>query len=131
MSIGHNITDRVKQLKREAVESLYWHSVDIYQNGYVIEESSGISRPGYHLIIENEPCRVSSQIVDPTSDNPKEYFKRIAIMLRPELDIPPGCRFHVYFNDKEEDFKQSSDARKFSDHQTIELIQEGEQLNYA
>lgn len=131
MAIGDYITNRVRKAKREAIESLYWHKVNIYQNTYITEEDSGIEIPGYHLIIEDEPCRVTSQITDPTSNTPKEFYKRIAVMLRPELDIPPGCKFELDFNGKHGSFKQSGEAKKYSDHQTIELMVYNENENYA
>lgn len=131
MTIGLHITEEVKQRKREAVESLYWHRVNIYQNTTYEEEDSGIEITDFKLIIEDEPCRVSSQITDPTSNSPKEFFKRISVILRPELDIPPGCRFDIEFNGRKESFKQAGDSRKYSDHQTIELMVTGMEEDYA
>lgn len=118
------ITPELIQLKRDAIESIYHHRFTVYRKQPVFNEETGFMEEKEVPIIEDAPCRISTQIVDPTDDLPRDYIQKVNLITAPEWDIPIGCRIHVkYYNGIEEDYMQVSASRDYSDHQTLIMRQ--------
>ena len=114
------LTDDLIALKRHAIESIYDHRMTVYDIRTEYNPETGFDEPHEVKIIENEPCRISTQIVDPTDDHPTQFKKKTNLICAPELDIPIGARIDVdFYNDKHDPYKQVSAARHYSDHQTL------------
>lgn len=131
--VGDWLTEDLIALKREAIESIYHHRMTVYDIRDQYNPETGFDEPVEIPIIENEPCRVSSQVADPTDAYPKGYIKKVNLICRPELDIPIGCRIEVdFYNGKHDQYRQVSPARHYSDHQTLIMRKwREEQYKYA
>lgn len=116
------LTDDLIALKRETIESIYDHTMTVYDIRDEYNPVTGFNEPMEIPIIENEPCRISSQTVDPTDNNPKGYIKKVNLICAPELDIPIGCRIEVdFYCGRHDQYRQVSPAKHFSDHQTLTM----------
>ena len=114
------ITPEVIAMKREALESIYHHRMTVYHHENVFDESTGFYEPKEVPIYIDEPCRGSTQLVEPTMDRPKEFTKKLRIHCAPELDIPIGSHIILtFYHNKTQDFGEVSSSRHYSDHQVL------------
>lgn len=114
------ITPELIALKREVLESIYHHKMTVYSHQNIFDKDTGFYEPREVPILIDEPCRGSTQIVEPTTDRPRTFTKKLRIHCAPELDIPIGAHIIVtFYNDKTQDFGQVSSSRHYSDHQVL------------
>lgn len=127
------ITPEVIAMKREAIESIYHHRMNVYDIQNVFNSDTGFMEEKEVKIYEDIPCRASTQLVEPTAERPREYGKKIRIHCAPELEIPIGARIELtFYNGVTQNFEFVSSSRNYSDHQVLLMrrYREG-QSNYA
>lgn len=127
------ITPEVIAMKREAIESIYHHRMNVYDRRNVFNPDKGCKEQKEVLIYEDVPCRASTQLVEPTAERPREFGKKIRIHCAPELEIPIGARIELtFYNNVTQNFEFVSSSRNYSDHQVLLMrrFREG-QSNYA
>lgn len=129
--MDYPIPDSVHAIQRAAIESLYTGTLTATRTEYVTDPETGFEKVEKVVIVENEPCRVTRQLSNPTEGYPKEYFETVHVTLAPEVIIPPGSELDIDFHDEHMHFKQTSSVRRFTSHQTIEMFIIGEERNYS
>lgn len=125
------ISDDVLALRRELLESLYTGTLTATKTVYKENPKTHLMEKTTEVICEDEPCRVTRQVSQPTERNPKIYEEVVAITLRPEIDIPPGSEVDCTFHGDTLHFKQSGSVKKYTAHQTINFVITEEDRNYA
>lgn len=114
------ITPEVIALKREAIESIYHHRMTVYRNENVYNPETGFDEQQWVPYIIDEPCRASTQLVEPTEGRPEEHNKKLRLHCAPELVIEPGSRIDItFYHDVHQSFRHVSSSRNYSDHQVI------------
>lgn len=114
------ITPRVIALKRSAIESIYHHRMTVYRRENVYNPETGFDEDKWVPYIIDQPCRASTQLVEPTDGRPEEFNKKMRIHCAPELEIEPGSRIDLtFYNGITQSFRHVSSSRNYSDHQVL------------
>ncbi len=108
---------------RNAIESLYTHSCDIY--GYLSEkdEENGITEKKEALLYKNLPCRLSFELSYPLeqTDKTANSSQRVKLFISPEINIPCGCKIFVTVNGETISLGYSGEQALYPTHKEIRL----------
>ena len=112
----------------EILKLLWKDSCTVYQWEKVTDPETHVTDFQETLLLEDEPCKLSFSSLSSTSGDPAaEAPRSITLFLRPDLDIPAGCKIIVTRTDpgtgEETVFTLSNSGRpgRFFSHQEISL----------
>lgn len=115
--------------KRECIEALYNATMTVTTTEMEFNDKSYYDEEVSKVIIENEPCRVVEQGIDPVKNLPRKTDNVSSIMCAPELVIPPGSEITVSLYTNELKYFRAGESKHYSDHQTLEVYHKEEGKN--
>lgn len=113
----------LKQAQRKAIESRYVGKCDIKVKKEIVDPETNITQNKDVIIVKDEPCRLSYSHV-PTmksNENADEVKQIIKLFIKPEIDIPAGCRIVVTQHNKTNSYRNSGFPEVHTSHQEIML----------
>ena len=129
------LTPEIIAFKREVFESFYSGRCTIYTIEHKENPATGYHEPVKNIVVENEPCRITRQSSRPAQQEktrlPEEFRDTVNLMIRPEIDIPPGSTMVVTFNGHTYKYRETGDTQMYSDHQTIKMFRTGDNEDYV
>lgn len=119
--------ENLVKLKRATIETLYSARVTVWTQTNEENARTHFQEVKKHVICKDEPCRITGQLSDPVEGYPKEFVKRVNLMLAPEWIIPEGSYIEVTYNGYKKLYRLSAPPYHYSDHQTISLLEADEE----
>lgn len=121
------ITPDLISFKRKWIESIYDAVMTVTVESKQFNPDTYFDEAVTEILLEEEPCRIVEQGIDPTKGLPRTTDHYVSIMCAPEHEVPPGARIHVSYREHELDFYKAGESKRYSDHQTfeVELWKEG------
>lgn len=122
MSIG-NAIKKAMEAHRKAIEELYWDVCTVYEYKPVKDEVTKLTESKEVAVLEEQPCKISFESLDTTSDNGGAAEKRISakLFISPDVVIHPGSKIVVTHNGETTAYSSSGVPGRFTSHQEIEL----------
>ena len=108
---------------REAVESLYDGKCTIIEYKKVKKKDMSTDFQEV-VILENEPCRLSSNSISTTGQTDtlaSSIVQIVKVFLAPEIQVKPGSKFIITQNGVTTEYKSSGVPAYYSTHQEVIL----------
>ena len=113
----------MRDIQRQAIESLYEGLCSIVYRDEVEDPSTGVTTQVDKVIVENEPCRLSydnsNRMMNDIADRTKQD---VTLFIRPELKIPAGSKITVTQHNVTHEFKNSGVPMVHYSHQEVPLL---------
>lgn len=115
--------EKAREAHRQVIEQLYEDTCTIYEEQEVTDEDTNITSTDTVAMIENQPCKISFENLNSTSDSGNVAEQKIAVklFLAPEIDVKPGSTIEITHNGETVKYSNSGVAGKFYTHQEINL----------
>lgn len=110
---------------RLAIESTYDSKCNIYTTTTVRNEY-GQCKASTVTVCEEQPCRVSAKIDNPSVD--AEFFKEkkqtVKLFISPDITIPTGAKITVTHNEHTSHYSNAGEPFRYCTHQEVLLVSE-------
>lgn len=121
-----NIADTLamaRKAHRNAIEQLYNDLCTVYEYKSITDEVTKLTKQKEVAVFENEPCKLSFEGMDITSEDRNAAGKRISVRLfiSPDITINAGSKIVVTHEGETVAYSNSGVPGRFATHQEIEL----------
>ena len=107
---------------RKAIESLYTGRCNIFEYKKIQKANRATSFEEVK-IIDNEPCKLSFQVISDADSNEvaSSLTQKIKLFISPEIKINPGSKIVIEQNNTIFEYKNSGEPAIYETHQEIIL----------
>ena len=116
--------ESAQKAAQRAIENVYYTGIcTITERRNVKDETTGITRKSEVTVVENQPCRLSFETLNPSplSGSAANTAQSTKLFISPEITVNSGSRITVEQSGKKTVYRASGEPAVYPSHQEIML----------
>lgn len=116
--------ESAQKAAQRAIENVYYTGIcTITERRNVKDETTGITRKSEVTVVENQPCRLSFETLNPSplSGSAANTAQSTKLFISPEITVNSGSRITVEQSGKKTIYRASGEPAVYPSHQEIML----------